>query len=303
MDEIPLKELAFRPFAWHIYDVSFKSFLRVVLGREWQIRLLYFPRIERIHKFPKHTFFSYFVRRVGKGFVQSELPTGVVVQPSDSLGENYDIYRSRIFDIFYDIQDDDVVIDVGAHVGIFTLRAARKASNGIVVAVEPYLPNYDLLMYNLNHNKIQNVIGINEALSDFKGTTRLHIGIDSLSHTIDEKRKDALNYVPESSIEVKTETLDELINRLNLHRVDFVKVNAEGSELSILKGAKRMLENYDVSLAIAADHYPTQIQEITGYLQRKGYAVLRHDSMPFVYATRKRESALVKQSNKCRIFR
>lgn len=289
MDGSCMEKLAFQPFAWHVYDISFKIFLRVVFGQKWQKRLLDFPKIEKFHQRPKYGLFSYFVRRVGRAFVQSKLPAGVVVQPLDSLGENYSIYRSRIFDMFYEIQNEDVVVDIGAHVGIFALKAARKTKKGIVVAVEPYLPTYNLLMYNLAQNSIQNVIGINEALSDFTGTTRLYVGLDSLSHTISEERKDAFEHSPKVSIEVKTETLDELICRLNLHRVDFVKINAEGSELSILKGAERLLGNYDVSLAIASDHYPTEFQEITKYLQERGYKILLNDPMHFVYARRNRK--------------
>lgn len=41
--------------------------------------------------------------------------------------------------------------------------------------------------------------------------------------------------------------------------------------LSILKGAQRLLGNCDVSLVIASDHYPTEFQEITKYLQERGY--------------------------------
>ena len=286
MDYLELKEFMSTCFLWHIYRFAFVGFLRFIWGENWRNKLSKLPKIKRIRDFPRNCFFSYFVRRFGReGLVQSKVPDGVILQPLDSVAENYAIYRSGIFDTFYKIQNNNVIIDIGAHVGIFTLRAARKARNGVVVAVEPYPPNYKLLMYNINYNKIENVIPINCALSNSTGVTKLYIATDSLSHSITEKRKIS-NYVAERYVEVKTQTLDELLDKLKLREVNFIKINAEGAELSILKGATRTLQS-NVSLAIAADHYPGEIGQVLRYLRRRKYRVFPYWDMRYVYATRK----------------
>jgi FkbM family methyltransferase len=251
----------------------------------WSDKLSRFPKIKKILDSLKNHLFSYYVRGVGRDVIQSRLPDGVILQPLDSSFENYIIYRSKIFEMFYKIQDDDVVIDVGAHVGIFTLKAARKAKNGLVVAVEPSPFNYKLLRYNLDYNNIENVIPINRALSNYSGTIKLYVGTDSLSHTTSEKRK-VSNFVTERCVQVKTQTLDELVDNLKLHKVSFIKINAEGAELSILEGAERTLQS-DVSLVIAVDHYPGEIEDVSGYLQRRKYEVCPYEHMRFVYAKRK----------------
>ena len=289
MDYMRLKEFTSPLFLFHIYEIARTEIFKLLLGKNWKNRLSKFPKIEKAQNLPRDRFFSYYVRYVGGDLVQSKIPEGVILQPLDSLSENYAIHRSRIFDIFYKIQNNDVVIDIGAHVGIFTLRAAQKARNGLVVAVEPYLPNYKLLMYNINYNKIENVIAINCALSESTGVTKLYIGTESLSHTTSKRRKIS-NYVTERYVKVKTQTLDGLVDKLKLRKVNFVKINAEGAELSILKGAEKTLEKNNVSLALAVDHYPTEIQEVSKYLQRKGYAVFPYGYMNYLYATKEKKS-------------
>jgi len=239
MDYLELKEVRSLVFIHYIYAIALSGFFRLIWGENWQSKLSNFPKIKKIQNVLRDRFFCYYVRGIGRGFVESKLPVGVILQPSDSLPENYAIYRSRVFDAFYDIRDGDVVIDIGAHVGIFTIKAARKAKNGVVVAVEPYLPNYKLLVYNINHNKIKNVIRVNSALSDSTGSTQLYISTESVSHTIHKRRKKYIG--TEKYTQVVTQTLDELLDKLELPKVNFIKMNVEGAELSILKGAEKTL--------------------------------------------------------------
>lgn len=266
-------------------QVSSMSFLE--LSGRAQSRLSKIRGMKRILDFVVTRFLSYYVGTIEKGLVQSRLPDGVIVQPSDSLFENYSIYRSRVFEAFHEVQDDDIVIDVGAHVGIFTMKAARKARNGLVVAVEPYVPNYKLLVYNIDSNKIKNVLGVNSALSDCAGTAKLYIDTQSVGHTIDRK-KTRVSYMSKRYAECSTQTLDELVDRLKLPKVDFIKINVEGSELNVLKGAVRTLERNNSFLVIAADHYPREIEEVSKYLQELGYEPCPYNNMRFVYARKAR---------------
>lgn len=282
MDPVELKQnRSISLLPWNIYRIASLGFLRRIgiLDRR-EIK----NKIEKIVEVPRYRLFSYHVRNIEPNLAQSRTPSGIIIQPSDSVLGNYDIYRSNIFEIFYEIKSNDVVVDVGAHVGIFALKAARKAKNGVVVAVEPYIPNYKLLMLNISYNKIKNILAVNIALSDFKGTTKLYIDHGSLGHTIDEKRLKIVNFPKERYAETKVLTLDNLIHQLELSKVDFVKINIEGSELSVLKGAEKTLEENDLVLAIATDHYPNQTEEVITYLKRKGYIAFPYNYNRFVYA-------------------
>jgi len=195
------------------------------------------------------------------------------------------IYIDQVYDKFYNIREDDVIIDVGAHVGVFTLKASRKAKEGKVIAIEPHPQNYMLLLKNITINKLENVIPINLALSDSEGVAKLYISRKSLGHTIKEKRielsrEEFSTHI--SYIEVETKTLDQVVNELGLSKVDFIKIDVEGAELDVLKGATKTLEENNVFLAIAAYHTPESVQEVSRYLQGKGFRTFEYSH--YVYA-------------------
>jgi len=75
------------------------------------------------------------------------------------LGEAYTV-ESALFRRYYDVTllDSSVIIDIGAHIGTFTVRACRKIKGkGLVVAIEPEPSNLQYLVINLSINKCKNV--------------------------------------------------------------------------------------------------------------------------------------------------
>lgn len=240
------------------------------LKRLGWVSLYYFTRI---------IFGKDFTKTLNINYIKSELEGVIITQPIDSLFENYVIYCKNIFDLFYDAKADDVVIDVGAHVGIFTLKMAKKVRNGLVIAVEPYRPNYDLLVRNTKRNCFNNVLPINIALSNSCGEAKLYIDSSSIGHSIVKRGGQC--------VDVKVVTLDALAEELKLSKVDFIKINAEEAELNILKGAQETLEKNDLKLAIAGNHYPAQEQCISKFLSTIGFRLLIYGNH-FVYASKSR---------------
>src|SRR5918911_5372332 len=67
-----------------------------------------------------------------------------------------DVYRSDL------IRKKDIVLDLGASTGDFCIIASKKVgSNGMVIAIEPDADNYELLKFNIQRNKCQNVLPLN----------------------------------------------------------------------------------------------------------------------------------------------
>ena len=168
---------------------------------------------------------------------------------------------------------------------MFTLKASRKAKEGKVVAIEPHPLNYMILLKNITINKLKNVIPVNLALSDSKGVAKLYISRKSLGHTIKGKRIEVSREgfpTHINCIEVKTKTLDQVVDELGLSKVDFIKIDVEGAELDVLKGATKALEENNVFLAIAAHHIPEEVLEIAKYLRMKGFKVFSNGE--YVYA-------------------
>jgi FkbM family methyltransferase len=120
------------------------------------------------------------------------------------------------------ISGSDVVIDAGANIGIFILLASRKARK--VIAVEPDPKNFSYLVRNVKLNNAENVILVNEALSDYVGEG--HISGKGLSAALS----------PNKGTAVKVTTIDAMLRRLCVTKVDVVKMDVEGEEVKSLQG-------------------------------------------------------------------
>ncbi len=136
----------------------------------------------------------------------------------------------------------DVVIDVGAHIGRYTLIAAKQA--GMVVSVEPEPRNFFLLQENVKLNRFRNVIAIKTAVSDKQVSQELSVsgGGDTGTSSLEENWSWRLDKgVERNRIELETETLDQITDRLQVAEIDWLKIDVEGHEIPVLNGASRTL--------------------------------------------------------------
>ena len=215
-------------------------------------------------------------------YTKSEIMGNTVIQPLDNIWINDEIYVERVYDRFIEISNDSVVIDVGAHVDLFTLRAARKARKGIIFAIEPHPINYKFLNMNVKINKITNIKTLKLALSNINGVEKLFLG-HSTGHSLHFIRPDGS--LRSDYVEVQTKTLDVVVKELGVSSVDFIKIDAEGAKLEILHGAEETLRINDLFLSIAAYHYETEIQEISDFLHKLGFKVFTYKDY-YVYASK-----------------
>ena len=136
----------------------------------------------------------------------------------------------------------DVVVDAGAHIGLYTLRAATKAAT--VVAIEPDPSNRSLLERNIRLNGFSNIIVVPKALSSRSGTRTLSLagrantGVSSLDPDAFAAPR-TTGFV--GAVLVETTTLDELVSSLGLTRINWLKVDVERHELAVLSGATAAL--------------------------------------------------------------
>lgn len=133
----------------------------------------------------------------------------------------------------------DVFIDVGANIGLFTLKVAPYA--GRVVAVEPGKDAGDLLAKNIALNGFSHVTIVRKALSDAPGEAVLHhnpLGDDPQAFSLISDGTDV-----ESEVVVIT-TLDQMVQDLALPRVDCIKMDVEGAENMVIAGASHTLSTW-----------------------------------------------------------
>lgn len=140
------------------------------------------------------------------------------------------------------LKTGDVVVDIGAHVGYFTLIAARSVGpEGRVYAFEPDPENYALLVRNIELNGYQNIIPIQKAVWNITGKLPLFsTGLDSGQHSLCRAGK-----YERASQFVETITLDTFLEEEGLPKIDLIKMDIEGAEPVALEGMQRLLRRGD----------------------------------------------------------
>jgi FkbM family methyltransferase len=135
-----------------------------------------------------------------------------------------------------------VFVDVGANDGYYSLFAARRVGKaGKVVAVEPSTRERINLRRNLVRNHLDNVHVVAAALGAVAGDADLRLahGTHSGHNTLGKFAHD--DVTPADLERVIVKTLDEVVAELALKRVDFVKIDVEGAEASVVAGARNTL--------------------------------------------------------------
>ena len=156
----------------------------------------------------------------------------------------------------------DVFLDVGSHVGFFTLLGSNLVGKkGRVFSFEPLPRNLDFLRKHVKLNKLDNVNVIPVAVSDEIGLSGFNEGASSETGSIK----------PDGKLKVRVTTLDALLEDKTIQAPDFIKVDVEGAQKKVLDGAINLLKNFHPSLLIEAkfedrkDNFYSLLSEL-GYI-------------------------------------
>lgn len=186
----------------------------------------------------------------------------------------------------YQPRRDHVVMDVGAHMGFFTLKIARKVER--VIAVEPDPANFMFLDFNVRSNgfSIKTTLG-KFAFGDKDGPAFLDRSGYGFGRTKVTSSK--------TGFPTKMKTMDKFVEELGLDRLDLIKIDTEGSEIKILEGAKKTLQRHKPILLLAAYHLKDETATLAAYLRQYGYNVFSYEvpltmslkQETYIYACRK----------------
>lgn len=167
----------------------------------------------------------------------------------------------------------DVFVDIGAHAGYYTLIGARLAKE--VIAFEPNPSNYKFLRFNIFLNRLRNVTAVSAAVSNFNGHAKLCVpkqggrSQTNLSTLVCEG-KDA--------VDVHVVMLDTFLEHLTHPSV--IKIDVEGAELDVIKGALQLLAN-GVRLVIVELHSSEHKSQIIKLLSRLHYVTIERSKFLF----------------------
>jgi len=155
------------------------------------------------------------------------------------------------------VHEGDTVIDIGAHVGYYTLLMAQLVGkNGKVYSFEPDPVNFQLLKKSVEINGFENVVLIQKAVSNITDKVKLFLGNDdsAINRIYDAKLGDT-----KESIDVESVTIDEYFKE-NDELVNFIKIDSEGSEVKIINGMKQFLSR-NQELVMMTEFFPFLIKK------------------------------------------
>jgi FkbM family methyltransferase len=217
-------------------------FIRPVLERfppvrYFAVRLLKIKQAGKLH-------------RCGMDFVLPSGDFGVTLE-AESTGE-YEPVTTELLESL--LQTGMTFVDIGAHVGLFTVPSAKwVGETGRVVAFEPHPDNYAMLLENISNNAAAgNVEAKQSAVSDTSESVRLHMstfntGDHQLFHT---GRR--------NTIEVQCTTLDDYFETGT--KVDVIKMDVQGAEAAAFRGMRRVLEE-NHAIQVVWELSPEQLKD------------------------------------------
>jgi FkbM family methyltransferase len=175
----------------------------------------------------------------------------------DMVNDVYEPGITRLFDKL--IKPGMTVVDIGAHIGYFTLIAAQKSGlTGRVYAFEPAPDNYEILTKNITLNEYENVIPIQKAVCDVDGTTSFYMHVDTVAHSLYPTTIGR----GKSTINVETTSLDHFFEQEGWPPVNLIKMDIEGAEAAALAGMRKLIQR-NKTMYLFLEFVP-QIQQNTG---------------------------------------
>jgi FkbM family methyltransferase len=169
-------------------------------------------------------------------------------------------------------KEGDIVIDIGAHIGLYTITSSKQVGNtGKVVAIEADPDNFELLKRNIALNNLTNVLPLNYAV--FSTKTRIKLYEQSASakyNSVILARARTENYV-----EVNADTLDSILEQNGINQVNWIKIDVEGAEFEVLKGSTETLSRENISLLIEIHNIedPHHYDNIVDFLKYHNYEI------------------------------
>lgn len=209
----------------------------------------------RFNSLLSHTFFIFKMRNEARIKVR---------RSGNEISTILEVFVEKRYEKSFEITKNDEVIDIGAHVGIFSIYAANKGAR--IYSFEPSEENFKLLKENVELNSLNDRIrAFNLAISNKRGKRILHLSSSSLAHSLFDFGNDKKKEI------VKSITLDDVFEIAGLSSCDFLKIDAEGSEYEMLFSAKK--ETLEKIRKIVVEYHVSEKkgQELMNFLTRNDF--------------------------------
>jgi FkbM family methyltransferase len=184
-----------------------------------------------------------------------------------------EIYTNDMYQIEKFISDGDVVLDIGANIGLFSIAVKELFPNTQIIAFEPERKNYNNLKKNTD--KYKKIVIHNKAVGESTEKGLLRVSRNSLVHSLDNTEDFTLKPTYFSSQETEIVSLDNFIK----DKPDVIKFDIEGYERFALEGAKNIIRKDGPTIIISADHSKKQKKHLVKKIKEidKNYKISELD--------------------------
>jgi FkbM family methyltransferase len=205
-----------------------------------------------------------------------------------SINKIYEPYETQLISSI--INPGNVVLDIGANIGYYTLIFAKHVGqNGKVFAFEPEPANFRLLEKNVSINGYSNVILEQKAVSNRNEKKKLYLSKETAGmHRIYKSQHANLD-----SVEIETISLDTYFSNYT-GKIDFIKMDIEGSEYTALEGMQTVLQRQN-NVKLLTAFFPSAIQDY-GYKPEQYIDLLMSNGFRVYFANSQTEDLEVVNS-------
>ena len=167
------------------------------------------------------------------------------------------------------IEPQSTVFDVGANIGMFSAVAARLAPQGVVYAFEATPKTFQYLTENVRLNKIENIYPVYGAVCNQSGFVSFFEHAQSHEQNYIATKETGTNTVP-------AVRLGAFADMVQVSKIDFLKIDVEGAELSVLESMGDMLKNTAVIYFeyTNSERYQYQPEDIFAFLKTYGFSIM-----------------------------
>lgn len=224
---------------------------------------------------------------LGRGGYVCRLRDGTVIEIRGGTDDRHVVFEIFVENIYpAPVRSGDIVVDIGAQIGCYSVRAARRGAR--VFAFEPFPENFAALQRNIALNGLTGVQAFPHAVGPESAARTMFLP-DDAGHT---GRYSLFPGRGSKTLDVACRSLDAIVRENALERIDVVKIDCQGSEYEILFGASRetlaKIRRMIVECEIF-DRPDWSVAALRSFLEERGFHVNARERV--LYATRDREDA------------
>lgn len=192
-----------------------------------------------------------------------------------------DVY---MIDVYGNLEPSEgsIVFDLGANIGLFSIKVATQKKTAMVIAVEPDPENFQMLLRNLELNGISTVIPLNMALAERSGKLDFFVSAANKAASSIYRHEEGMK-----SVEVEASTFDCLLETLNIEPLSkrmLIKMDVEGAELRILNGARGLKAAGNVKIVMETHPDLVSQERVERRLREYNFNVVPSRELPYIAA-------------------